>query len=78
MIEQTDLDGKIRALLDYELNKYIKVKGTVVKIDRNQIYTTVSDQLGVHKAMIRKVARRLMAEYIEKINILNEKVKHNL
>ena len=80
LIEQEDIDIKIKNLIDYELDKHISVysKKPVIKTDRNEIYLTVADQLGVHKVMVRKVARKLMSDYIAKIQILNDIKKHNL
>ena len=74
MIEQVDLDLKIKALLDYELGKNIRVhsKKVVLKTDRNQIYDLVANQLGVHKVMVRRVARQLILDYAERFQILND------
>ena len=80
MIQLEDIEIKIKALLDYELNKHVKVYGKkpVIKVDRNEIYLIVAEQLGVHKVMVRKIARKLMTDYIVKVQILNDIKKHNL
>ena len=74
MIEQIDLDSRIKALLDYELGKNIRIhsKKVVLKTDRSQIYDIVAEQLGVHKVMVRRVARQLILDYAERFQILNE------
>ena len=74
MIKQEDIDIKIKNLIDYELNKHVRVytKKPVIKTNREHIYLIVSDQLGVHKAMVRKVARKLMKDYVEKFQILSD------
>ena len=80
MILQEDIDVKIKNLIDYELNKHVKVYGKkpVIKVDRNEIYLIVADQIGVHKVLVRKIARKLMTDYIAKVQILNDIKKHNL
>ena len=72
MIEQNDIEMKIKALLDYELTKILSNKKYVSNSNREHIYLIVSDQLGVHKAMVRKVARKLMKDYVEKFQILSD------
>jgi len=78
MIKQIDIEDKIKALLDYELGKGVNIyaKNHVHSLDRNEIYLSVADQLGVHKAMVRKVAKRLMIEYIDKLELLRNLGKH--
>lgn len=74
MIEQIDLDSKIKNLLDYELCKNTRIhsKKVVFKTDRNQIYDLVANQLGVHKVMVRRVARQLILDYTERFQILSD------
>ena len=80
MIKQEDIDIKIKNLIDYELNKHIKIhtKKPVIKTDRNQIYIIVADQIGVHKVLVRKISRKLMTDYITKIQVLDDTKKRNL
>ena len=80
MSELIELELKIKALLDYELSKGVNVyaKNHVHSLDRNDIFVSVADQLGVHKVMVRKVAKKLMVEYIDKLAILQQYGKHNL
>ena len=80
MIEQIDIEIKIKALLDYELSKGVNVyaKNHVHSLDRNDMFVSVADQLGVHKVMVRKVAKKLMIEYIDKLAILQQYGKRNL
>ena len=79
MIQKTDLEERIRNLLDYELGKHVIISGTLPNpVDRNEIYLTVADQLGVHKVMVRKIARKLMVDYIAKVQTLSDTKKRNL
>lgn len=80
MIKQEDIDIKIKNLIDYELNKHVKVytKKPVIKTNRDEIYSLVADQIGVHKVMVRKISRKLMSDYIAKIQILDDTRKRNL
>ena len=80
MIKQEDIELKIKALIDYELSKHVSVysKKPVIKTTRNEIYLIVADQVGVHKVMVRRIARKLMTDYIAKVQILSETTKHNL
>ena len=70
MVDKNDLENKIKALVDYELNKG--------NTDRNHVYDVVAYEIGVHRVMVRKVAKKLMVEYIDKLAILQQYGKHNL
>ena len=89
MIEKIDLELKIKNLIDYELNKGVKILRHSMKksvkhpglkmsvtqnssANRNHVYDTVADQLGVHRVMVRKIARKLMADYVQKFQILSD------
>ena len=78
MIKQEDIDIKIKNLIDYELEKNMYLGKKYPKSNREQIYVLVADQVGVHKVMVRKVARKLMSDYINKIQILDDTRKRNL
>ena len=80
MIEQIDIEVKIKALLDYELSKGVNVyaKNHVYSLDRNDIYIAVAYEIGVHRVLVRKVAKKLMIEYIDKLAILQQYGKRNL
>jgi hypothetical protein len=88
MIEQIDIEDKIKNLVDYELNKGVKIlrhsmkksvkhpglKMSVMQnspANRNHIYDTVADQLGVHRVMVRRIARKLISDYVQKFQILS-------
>lgn len=72
MIEKIDLELKIKNLLDYELDKNVRLGKKFPKLNRNQIYVLVADQLGVHKVMVRRVARQLILDYTERFQILSD------
>lgn len=78
MILQLDLELKIKALLDYELEKNMYLGKKYRRLNREQIYVLVADQVCVHKVMVRKVARKLMSDYINKIQTLSDTKKRNL
>lgn len=80
MILQEDIEVKIKALIDYELTKRIMIpsKKTVMRIDRNQIYDTVSEELGVHRVMVRRVARKLMVDYVFKVGVLQNNLNFQI
>ena len=62
MVDLNDLESKIKDLIDYELDSGAK--------DRNKLYVKVADQIGVHHVMVRRIARKMVAEYVEKYNVL--------
>ena len=64
MLDENDLENKIKALIDYELNKG--------NTDRNHVYDVVAYEIGVHRVMVRKVARQLLVDYVEKLQILGD------
>lgn len=80
MIEQEDIELKIKALIDYELNKHVSVysKKPVTKTTRNEIYLIVADQIGVHKVMVRRIARKLIVDYVVKLGILQNNLNFQI
>ena len=62
MVDLADLELKIKKLIDEELNNGM--------LDRNKLYVKVADQIGVHRVMVRRIARKMVAEYVEKYNVL--------
>ena len=71
MIQQTDIDSRIKALLDYELDKNIRLSKKHPLLNRNQIYDLVASQLGVHRVMVRRLAKKMVVGYVQKYNVLN-------
>ena len=92
MKQEENIEDRIKNLLDYELNKGVRIIRHGLKeaekfpnerfyllpdtpLNRNYLYKLVADQLGIHKVLVRKVARKLMVRYIEKWKVLNDDKK---
>lgn len=67
MIKQEDIDSRVIALLDYELD--ITINSGKIKT-RNQLYDLVASQLGVHRVVVRRIAKKMVPTYVKKYNVL--------